>query len=176
MTFFQMRFIETDLARYLRALDRVWSTAHRQSGIVPYLNAVDYRNMVMQNILSQKFAAGYQPYHPRYAKWKTQVVLKGSKFWMLFADLLRNLNVFRAGKGWMGGIPANVYDQDGKSWYGKGDVGKPKPIAMYGRTIEFGLNNQPPRPVFGPTRDEYVQDGWKIRGREAQQKIKVAWR
>ena len=177
-----MQFVPESFRRYMRALDRIERVAKAQMRILPFLCATDYHHLLIGNLLSQKFYGQYPRYSPRYAHWKTEVVLKGSQFWLLYGDLVKSITIFeRADRmtptrgAWMGGVPAGVHDRGGKSWFGKGDKGKPKPIAMYGRVMEFGLHTHPERPLFKPTMDEYASAGWKKRGAEALNKIRMAW-
>jgi len=69
----------------------------------------------------------------------------------------------------MAGIPSGIYDKGGKSWFGSGDKGPPKSIAMYGKKAEKL------RPMFKPTQDEYAKNDWEKRGEQALHEIKRGW-
>ena len=77
----------------------------------------------------------------------------------------------------MAGIPAGQLDSGGKSWFSTPDslAGKRKYIAMYARTLEFGSDIQPARPVFQPTTWEYRNTGFRVRGLSALNQIRAAW-
>lgn len=140
--------------------------------------SIDYAHRVMRNIMGGRYGAGSPPvpsYHPRYARWKLEN-FGNIGTWRLKGDLVRNITFFKVENGWMGGVPNGVYDSGGKSWYGQGDRGGTKEIARYGRANEFGLHK---RPVFGPTRQEYMEDaddGWMKRGEEVLVRIGQRWR
>lgn len=70
------------------------------------------------------------------------------------------------GRSYMVGVPSDVMDKGGKSWYYRPWLGQtkiygdPKPIAMYARILEYGAifrdkrgrrQEHPKRPVFGPS-------------------------
>jgi hypothetical protein len=133
----------------------------------PRQMAYEYRNILQQNIVTQKFKAGWsaraQRYSVRYPDWKHQH-FRGSygQFWILRGDLIRLLKSakgiwhvrpfahltklgmrgqFLGGpkrKFWMVGFPAGAMDAGGKSWLGGGGVGVKKSIAMYARLLEKG--------------------------------------
>lgn len=176
--FAECYFYPGHLSRWFKALSRVEREANIQKRTLPFLAAEDYKHLLIGNILSQKYSSQYAPYNPRYAQWKTQRMLRGSSFWNLYGDLIRNIMVFNHGNGVMAGIPAGVYDRGGKSWFStrQSHVGRAKPIAMYGQVMEFGLGNHPARPVFLPTAMEYSNLGWWRRGRASQVRIINEWR
>lgn len=162
-----------DIARMLRALDRLDSKMRRLESQHPYSSAERFKDLLKKNMLSQKFAATYAAYSRKYSEWKTEKMLLGSRFWSLFGDLFRAITVFKAGrKAWMAGVPGNVHDQGGKSWFStrSNRVGKSKPIAMYGR-VEEGR-----RPVFKPTADEFAKEGWPEQGEKVLNELGKQWR
>lgn len=176
--FLTIEFDPKDLTRAFLALDRLDSIVTTQQSELPYRCAVDFKNLVINNILTQKYSAQYAPYSGRYAHWKTVTMLRGSHFWSLYGDLLKNITAFRFDNGWMGGVPAGAMDSGGKSWFGtrQNRVGSRKSIAMYGRTMEYGLNNHPARPVFQPSTAEFISGGYSVRALESLRKIVVGWR
>lgn len=168
---------DTHFRRIIFAIEKMISMAILQKKDLPYKSAIDYKQLLVQNILTQKYASTYSPYSPWYAHWKTVTMLSGSHFWRLYGDLLKAITTRQATNGYFSGVPSGVMDSGGKSLFGtrKNPRGKRKPIAMYGRVMEGGLNNHPARPVFGPTRDEYARSGWPVRGRESLKKIGNQW-
>ena len=181
---FKVQINQADLRRALSACDKLEAAALQQMDTLPRRQAKAYQMLVTANIVTQKFAAMYPRYTERYAHWKTVIMLRGSHFWNLFGDLLRALSTFavtvrkKTARAWMGGIHQSAMDSGGKSWFGtpKARRGEPKSIAMYGRTMEFGLAGHPKRPVFTPTAEEYAASGWIASGRAALIVIGRAWR
>jgi hypothetical protein len=168
-----------DFRRIMSALGRLETVARREEDRHAMNCANDYKDLAINNLLTQKFSSGYAPYHPRYAEWKTQRMMMGSMFWRLYGDLINNVTVFKSGKGWVGGVPANATDSGGKSWHSSPGrlKGRPKRIAWYGRINELGLGNHPARPVFEPTRLEYAaSDRYRQRGQESLHNLRQQWR
>jgi len=177
---FRLGFVPKDYNRVITALDRVKRTIARQVNSLPYKASVDCLNLLRKNIMTQKYGP-YAPYNPRYKLWKEQYgALTG--FWQLSGDLVNSLMHWRSGNNqWIAGIPSSTTDSGGKSWYGEGDKGDPKPIAMYARMMEFGGNfgkagYHPPRSVFVPTLKEYEKDGLVKRSNDSMKKVKGSWR
>jgi len=176
---FRIRFIPEDYRRVLNALDRVLRTSNSQADILPYLASVDCLNLLRRNIMTQKYAP-YAPYNPRYRLWKEQYGAP-TGFWVLFGDLVKALSSWKEkDKQWIAGIPAGVKDSGGKSWFGKGDKGDIKSIAMIAHVMEFGGSfgkggHHPPRPLFVPTMKEYEKEGLPKRIRESTAKVKGSW-
>lgn len=176
------RFRTQDLKRWIKAGERVYARAllHVED-VMQRRAATEYMHLLIQNIMTRKYASGYPPYHPRYAAWKEKRTNTGY-FWFLRGDLLRNIQIFpfKSGrrKNWMAGVPSGVMDAGHKSWFGGG---KSKPIAMYGRIMEEGKppgpgGRHPKRSVFEPTMNEYAEEGWLIRGQEALDQISLGWK
>ena len=139
---------------------------------LPKKCATDYYQLVYRNIMSQRYAGSYAPYHPSYAKWKQRVAVT-MDFWRLFDELLKNLRAFRVEGNnpgevaYMGGV------DDTATFEGKR-------IAMYGTAVEEGKfgpgKAKKPRPVFWPSALEYAHKPWKDRNYQSLNKIKEAWR
>ena len=181
-----IRINTPDLKRWYSAINRLEKQAMDELDENPKRNAIGYSNLVVRNIMMQKQMGGYTPYNPRYAAWKEQYG-KASGFWQLFGDLVRNITHFRVAdnrmgiKAWMGGIPPNVMDLGGKSWFGKGRQGLPKKIAMYGHVMEYGgswpkAGSHLPRPIFRPTADEYQNIMWWKELEKSRMRIRDKWR
>jgi len=166
-----------DIDRIEHACERVLAQARIEREDLPYRSAREFRGLLFNNIMTQKYATGYAPYSPRYAEWKTQTMMMGSQFWRLFGDMLNSLTIEMKDDGWFAGIPGDVMDSGGKSWFGTPESrrGKSKPVSMYASVMELGLNNHPARPVFGPTTEEYAVDGWPKQGAESIKRISNAW-
>lgn len=177
-----------DLTKWLRALDRIEAEARRQSREAPRKESIDYKHLLVGNIMGQRHMSGYAAYNTRYAAWKAQYG-RAHGYWQLFGDLVRNIVSTRTTYpfgtsqltyAFFSGIPAGVKDSGGKSWFGRGHKGASKDIAWYARIMEKGSASggqvHPARPIFEPTMEEYAQSGWITRGAEALNEIGKRWR
>lgn len=137
-----------------------------------------YIDLIRNTIITRMVPVGtpvYPPYNSKYAMWKKKYG-KYDGFWQLMGDLYSNLGSFKWGGGYYAGIKFFARDKGGKSWFGEGNKGKSKPIAMYARVMEEGspnINNSgvhPARPLFAPTLKHFVYsrskktagDAWTI--------------
>jgi len=181
-----IRFLEADLRHWYSAITRLEKQAMAELDENPKRNAIGYSNLVVKNIMSQKGMGGYARYSPRYEKWKEQWGRAGG-FWQLFGDLVRSITHFRVSetrmgvRAWMGGIPPNMVDSGGKSWFGRGGKGPPKKIAMYAYVMEKGgtwpkAGTHAPRPIFGPTANEYQNVFWWKEFEKSRIRIRDKWR
>jgi len=180
----KIKLNETEYKRILRALKKLQNRAkwwfEVDGGEMNRRCAIGYAQLLIKNIMTEKYAAGYAPYHPRYRQFKQDYFSQG--WWRLKGDLVKNVVNFKEGIGWMGGVPAGVFDTGGKSWFGMGKRGKPKSIAMYARVGEFGGKlprgggDHPARPVFRPTMEEFERTSWPKQIEYATDDIKRAWR
>ncbi len=131
-------------------------------GELPKQLSIKYVELARQYLLLFRRGGdmGYKAYNPDYAKWKKQYG-KLSGFWNLMGDLFENVKSSRARDGYFGGVVSTVMDRGGKSWYGKGNRGEPKSIAMYGTVMEEGLAGgkagvHPARPLFRPVLEKFA--------------------
>ena len=168
--------------RLLGAINRVdnairyWGTT--DGGELNRRCAIGYSQMVLKNIMSMNRPS--PPYSKRYRSWKYEYGRMGYPApWRLFGDLIAALTFWRgrtatgssAGRtGWYGGIPKEAMDFGGKSWFGKGNAGKSKSIAMYAAV------NEARRPIFWPTLLEYAQTEWPKQADVAMRSIRREWR
>jgi len=175
-----------DLNRYLSALNRLEAQTKRSVDDLPRVQATDYIHLLHANVMNQKHMSAYPAYSDWYEEWKTNMGLIGKGYWRLYDSFLNNLTVWRTLSGragqrqWKAGIPAGVMDKGGTSWFNLGDrkVGKPKPIAMYARTMEFGQAGHAGkrRPIFMPTKEEYKNGKFVERGEEELGRLARHWR
>jgi hypothetical protein len=177
----EIKFNQSDIRRYLRALKRVERAVDREKRELPYRGAVDYVNLLTKNIMSQKYLAGAAPYNPKYEKWKSQhFMMRG--FWIMRGEIIRSLTVYRDRhpQRWIGGLPKNAGMVPGSSWFMPPGSGKPKSINMYAYVNEYGGvyagYNHPARPIFRPTKVEYQRDGFPKRIKESKNIIGRSWR
>lgn len=164
----------------MSALDRLERYCATTVKGLDYRNAASYYTLLINNILNADAKYGFHgkaPYSHRYAAWKKT----WGKFWQLHGDLLSSIEKKRSKGGWSVGIPKGKMDSGGKSWFGKtvahpAPRGKSREIAMYAYFLEHGRKGQPPRPIVGPTREEYAQGDWIKHGTKALRGLRGAWR
>ena len=177
-----IRFNRLHLARWNSAINKISSILKTEKKDLPYRNAVDFSNLIVKNISTQKYSAGYAPLNTRYREWKAKYGRSGREFWALFNRLIQRVSAYKVTGGWMGGIQAGKKVGD-TSWFGKGigraskggGMGHMVDIAQIARWLEFGRRRQPGRPLFQPTTVEYWKEGFVKRGAESLRKIKGAW-
>uniref|UniRef100_A0A6M3KIA1 Tail protein n=1 Tax=viral metagenome TaxID=1070528 RepID=A0A6M3KIA1_9ZZZZ len=191
-----IRFNVRDFTRMLASLQGLKDQANKEAQNAPDRASQEYRQTVIANILSNKYASIYAPYNAFYEEWKAKHG-KRAGFWNLFGDLVRAITVVRTagvkqgrfgrGKTYMffAGVPEGVLDSGRKSWYGEGNIGASKSIAWYGRIMEYGgrfttrkggTQFHPPRPVFTPTANVYFSRDFQKIGAEAHKRITARWR
>lgn len=172
-----IRFDKNDVRRYTRALKRILRAVDREKKELPYRCAVDYVNLLRQNILTQKFAGSYRPYNEKYADWKAQY-FEAQGYLVMRGLMVNALTIFRD-RGyktrWYGGLPPNLPLAPGSSWLYPPGHGKPKSINMYAWLNEFGGTKAKARPVFVPTKQEYEREGIPRRIEESQNIIGRSW-
>lgn len=164
------QFDKTQLKKLLSRLSLVQRTVHYyidSPAELPRKMALSYIANIRSFIMFQKGMVKYQGYDPDYAEWKRQYG-RGRGYWSLYGDLFTALSVFRKGKDWFGGVNYYAMDSGGKSWFGKGDRGAPKKIAMYGSVMEEGIKTSirgsgvhPARPLFTPVLKDFVSSASK---------------
>jgi hypothetical protein len=162
--------------RIMNAFDRVSATYLREEDDLPFRCATGFANFVRSKIFSGQLPSQNPSYNERYLAWK-KAYGDFQRPWMLMGDLALAITIFRnEGGGWHGGIPGDVLDSGGKSWFGQGDRGPSKPIAMYARTLESGLPPQKKRPVFEPATEEFRQTEMPKQINRSKQLIREQWR
>jgi len=182
-----IKFYDLDYRRYRSALKRILLVSGTRMNRTQQKMAIDYKHLVTENIMTQRFAGGYAPYSERYAKWK-RIFAANTLYHVLKGDAVKALTVLKVRVHkwqsiWFSGIPAGVTDTGGKSWlYPLGSPkGKPKSIAMYMHVSEYGGNygrggTHPKRPVFGPSMIQYSRQGHQQRGKEYLKDVEGAWK
>ncbi|MDY6957906.1 MAG: hypothetical protein SVK08_01980 [Halobacteriota archaeon] len=161
-----------DLIKIASALNKVNNVVYNAARRLPYRMAIEYSDMLRQNIQQGTFSGMYKPYNKKYAEYK-QLMVGHLRFWVLFGDVLASISVFKHGNGFMGGIPAGKMDRGEKGWYG---TGKPSSIAAYARANEFGEGPTPARPVFRPTFAQFKRDRLGKFEKETYEDIRRWWR
>jgi hypothetical protein len=160
----------------MRATEKLKSIALSEQENLPRRMSIEYIDEIRKNISSQRYASSYARYNQRYQDWKYNVFKSSGGFWQLRGELMGALRSYKEGKGWFGGIPANVTDSGNVSWFGVGDKGRPVPIAQYGHWMEYGRRGQPPRPLFNPTLIEYADGKGATSANSSQRQIGRGWK
>jgi len=140
---------------------------------LPMRSAIDYFTRVSSNIATQKFASQWAPLNQRYREWK-EFVFGDDKWWYMSGALQRSLTAFKTKDGWFGGVPGDA-TAPSWSWFGT-RPGPPVSIAEYGFWTEYGRQGQAPRPLFVPTLEEFIEEGWPVQSNVTAIKIVEAWR
>lgn len=186
---FYTYFNPGELRKWIQATMRLETYAKQEWDNHPRRCALRYAILVRRNIASQKHMGNYPAYVTRYARWKENFG-RLTGYWKLFGDLMNNITHWRTlsniprAKAWMGGIPGHVVDSGGKSWFSSEEktYGRPKPIAMYGRVMEFGGRlprgggTHPERPIFNPSRLEFAEVQFVDLGARSLHNVSRAWR
>jgi len=183
----RMMFNESDYKRIMRVLDNFSRKSYVQNVIAEPMQrrcATGFHHLLISNLNNaSKFADSSWTYRHRYAAWKKS----WGGYWKLSGDLIRAVVKIKSRNAvWQVGIK-DMKDSGGKSWFGKtashpGSLGKSKSIGMYATVMEYGTpkghpaGEHPPRPLFGPTRDEYEKSDWPAEGKRATQTIRGRWR
>jgi hypothetical protein len=136
-------------------------------------SALDYIYRVSNNISIQKFAGQWSPLNQRYKEWKI-FAYGESRWWIMSGALQKSLSAFKLSGGWFGGIPAHAMAPS-TSWFGT-KPGAPVSIAEYGYWAEYGRRGQAARPLFNPTLEEFVNEGWPKQATQSASKLIGAWR
>jgi len=175
----RVEFVKGDLNKILRAFKRIERAVKREKFNLPMRQALDYRELLTSNILTEKYASVYPPYNERYKAWK-ETYFASMGFLKMRRTMVDNLTVYRGKyKNWVySGLPPGLM-VSGSSWFGPPGKGKPVSVNMYAWVNEYGGNwgfgVHPARPVWRPTKDEYQKDGFINRGNESLELIKRSW-
>lgn len=166
--------VAEDISRILFAIAKVESMVELQKTDMPYYCSVEFKNLVISNLHTQKFAGSYAPYSEIYQDWKLRQNL-GMQYWKLYMDLVENIKVFKVRRGWMAGITPGKRATVSSSMFGKAKGTRKVLISEYARWMEFGRRGQPARPLFQPTMEEYRRDGFIKQGQKSLRRIKGGW-
>jgi len=143
--------------------------------------AGEFKTILILNMATSKYSAAYAELSPSYKKWKAKnASFEG--FWKLWGSLMTSISLRETPKGYSVGVQKDVVPMRTSSW---GSNKKLTPVFMYFWYGEKGRNafskngmvvrNQPPRPVFQPTVDEYRIEFLDKRRKEAINKIHKVW-
>lgn len=133
----KMELNKAEFSRIMKALDRL------KIGGIPVVNSAMERmakDMAMElkaNILSQRYGSFGFPFDPKYAAYKQSISGRGGEYWIYLGALVGSISHWAVSPGvFRVGIPSTAVNSDGKL------------IAMYGTTLEQGLNGHKRRPLF----------------------------
>lgn len=140
-----------------------------------YNCAREFKILLIQNIMFEKYKGLYKPLNPLYEDWKEKN--NGAMgFWKLWGSLVNAISLRETPKGYSVGIEKNVMPIKTSSM---GRKKKITPVWMYfwyGEHIHFqkGIFKgvQPARPVYMPTVLEYKYSSYNKRQQELFSKIR----
>lgn len=162
------------LKEIIKSLTRIAKTAIKQESALPKICALDYVQLVKQKIMGQEF--NYPALSEEYAEWKSTYFPSAKTFWHLSGDLLKAIQAINLGENtWAGTIPESAIDSGGKNWSRTGGA---KSILFYAIALENGVPsmNIKARPLFGPTAQEYLLEGFMKRIQPVMDKFVSDWR
>lgn len=184
----EVKIDRSDLEKITRSVGILKSCVKKETSEFPRICGIKYYDILLSNINSGKHMEGFQYGRTagsrRYVEWKKKFGAYDKGFWRLTDDLMRAIKNQRFSTGYLVGIRAGVKDSGGKSWLGSKDnpKGKPKHIAMYARTLEFGNEDQnksgyhPPRPMFGPALEDFISMELKQMVYKTMIKMSTTWK
>jgi len=158
-------------------MDRLKQAFSEESRNMTNNCAKDYRMLLIQNIMDEKYSGSYTALNERYEEWKEKNGGE-SGFWKLWGDLVRAISIRQTPKGFTVGIEKGVMPTRSSSM---GKTKKITPIWQYAYYGEFGRGTaawskgQPARPVFKPSAEEFRLTFLDKRRMDAFDKIKRAW-
>jgi hypothetical protein len=142
--------------------------------------AEEFKELLIQNIMMDKFAGGYRPLSPKYKEWKQKHGgLPG--FWKLWGELYNAISLRDTPKGTSVGIERDVLPARTSSLIGQDTF---TPIWKYAYYNEYGYGtmrvgfltrDQAKRPVFHPTQVEYKAIFWEKRANKSLNKFRGVW-
>lgn len=161
-----IKLVEADHRRLQSALRSLEFKVLALKKSLPRTAAREFSQELVKNILSEKFSSTWgagQNYNERYAEWKAKR-FPGRGFWRLTGDLTNSILTTGAKlvsdsvalSQFFAGIPGGVYASQDTSYGGTSGV---KEILYYAKILEkggyYGTQYHPPRPVVGPSHEEY---------------------
>lgn len=167
-------FNREQVKRVKNAVQSVANTVRRTKERFGYYCANDYVELLRKNMLSQKFAARYDAYSPRYKKWKDKYY--GDKgYWLLTKTLYNIVGTYRGQKpgDWIGGLPPNM----GTTRRVMGSQKRRRTqvsVNVYAHANEYGIG-VPARPIFKPTKEEYENGQFIQRIKQFKNEIRKRW-
>ena len=132
--------------------------------------ALAYYNLLKYNILNQTYRYMWPKYNPDYEAWKLKEY-PGREFWQLTMSLYHAISVWHESRehtkggrkaGWAAGLFPSETNEAGV------------PIDAYAIQMEQGFGNQPARPLFAPTLDDFISD-WHKLGRHTFDLVVAKW-
>jgi len=143
-----------------------------------YNCAKDYKTLLIQNIMFEKYRGMYKKLNPLYEDWKEKNNASMG-FWKLWGSLINAISIRDTPKGYSVGIEKNVMPLETSSMGKKKKITPVWMYAWYGEYTHYqkGIFKgiQPARPVFRPTQLEYKLTSYTKRKMELFNKIRNSW-
>lgn len=175
---FKMRIDPRHLRTMIFQYKKVADVADEEAKNMCYNAAKEYKILLINNIMFEKFSGLYDDLNPSYKKWKKRQG-KDDGFWKLWGSLVNSISLRETPKGFSVGIEKNVMPLETSSM---GKIKKITPVWMYAWYGEHSYKHegiftgvQPARPVFRPTQEEFKPIFKEKRAKEAWSKIRNSW-
>jgi len=180
-------FNKNQIENILQASRKLKTFVEKERYELPRQFAGHYYKVLITNLNSGKHMGSFQygrtPGSRRYLKWKADYGSADKGPWRLADDLIKSIKVTSYNNGYLTGIRSELKDRGGKSWFGTKDKpkGKKKPIAMYARVLEFGMEDNPdqyhpPRPMFGPALEDFISSDLEWRIKRTMHRMGLTWK
>ena len=157
--------IKHNTKHIIRALDKVMKEVNNQSKALILRSSTDYLIAVQSAIKNQTYADATWIHSPSYSYYKRQVA-PNKPYWMLSDDLFKSIkNRKITVRSRFVGIQAGRINKEGFL------------ISWYALKMEFGDEGRhTPRPVFGPSLNDYFNRKFQKRTEKTIQKITMNWK
>ena len=140
---------------------KVRAAINTERFVLPHEQAIEFRNLLLQNIQTQKFAGTYDAYKTeKYIDYKMNRV-GHLKFWILDEHLINAIEV------------TQISNDHSRVDAAEGNEGKKAYVHEYGGT--YRGRRYPARPVFTPTRREFRRTQGKRVLKRIASKIRRIW-
>ena len=151
--------------RLINAVKRVQYEIASQSTKIISNSAQTYQVLLIGNIFSQKYADATWEYNKTYKKWKSKHY-PNKGYWSLTGDLVNAISIARRGYSAEVGIMPNEYSSRNSA-----------NIGQYALKLEYGgkKHNQPARPVFAPTFNDFYDNEFQVVIDKAVSSIVSKW-
>ena len=151
--------------RLINAFNRVEKEIKLQRRKIIANSAQTYQVLLIGNIFSQKYADATWEYNKDYKKWKNKNH-PNKGYWNLTGDLVNAISIVRSGFSAEVGIMPNQYSSRNSA-----------NIGQYALKMEYGgkKHNQPARPVFAPTFNDFYDNEFQVVIDKAVSSIVSKW-
>jgi len=178
---FSISFNPSDLKRWFTALARVERTIRFHAEDMQRRCALEYKILIAENLISNRYAMSYPRYNRRYADWKYRTLREAGYaaggYWDLTRTLVRSIGIRKVkAMQYHSGITPGAMAPS-TSWFSDTfGTGRSVEVDFYAKINEFGGRRHPARPVFTPTMFEYASNKWLGQALVSMRSIQSKWR